>query len=115
LKTPDRGYAFRLSVTTERLRAQVSLLQYVSAELKELNRQRKAHTKGARIALKDCLLLTADELRKTAQELQKDEEEKEKLKAAKATKPRKPRKRKAKEMEAPIQQEVNSADNDVES
>jgi len=65
--------------------------------------------------LKDRLLLTAEELRETARQMQKDEEEKERLKAEKAAKSRKSRKRKAQQMEAPMEGEVNSANNDIES
>jgi hypothetical protein len=115
LKSPECDYAFQFSVTAERLRAQVSLLQHENTELKELNAQRREHKKGARIALKDRLLLTADELRETARQLQEEENEKQKQKAAKAAKPRKPHKRKAQEMEAPTEEEVNSSDNDIES
>jgi len=111
LKTPERGYAFRLSVTTEKLRAQVSLLQHENTELKRLNAQRKEQTKGTRVALKDRLLLTAEELRETVHAMKQEEEEKEKRKAAK---PRKPRKRKAHEMEDPTEDQVDSANNDIQ-
>ena len=96
---------------TEKLRAQVSLLQHENTELKQLNAQRKEQTKGTRVALKDRLLLTAEELRETAHAMKQEEEEKEKQKAAK---PRKPRKRKAHEMEDPTEDQVNSANNDIQ-
>jgi hypothetical protein len=111
LKTPDRGYAFRLSVTSEKLLAQVSLLHHENAELKRLNAQRKEYTKGNRVALKDRLLLTAEELRETAREMQKMEEEREQLKA---TKPKRGRKRKAKEMETPDIDQVDEANSEIE-
>jgi DDE superfamily endonuclease/Tc5 transposase DNA-binding domain len=111
LKTPERGYAFRLSFTAEKLQAQVSILQHENTELKQLNAQRKEQTKGIRVALKDRLLLTAEELRETVRAMQQEEEEKQKKKAEK---PRKSRKRKAQEMEAPAEEEVNRANNDIQ-
>jgi hypothetical protein len=41
LKNPERGYAFRLTVTAEKLNAQVSLLEHENKELNKLNAQRK--------------------------------------------------------------------------
>jgi hypothetical protein len=111
LKTPERGYAFRLTVTAEKLQAQISLLQHENTELKQLNAQRREQTKGHRVALKDRLLLTAEELRETARAMQEDEEEKA---MKKADKPRKPRKRKAQEMEAPAENEVDSINSKTE-
>src|SRR5579859_2932468 len=108
LKTPERSYAFRLTIMAEKLSAQVSLLEHENTELKRLNAQRKEQTRGTRVALKDRLLLTAEELRETARALQEMEEEKQRQRAAK---PRKTRKRKAQEMEAPAEEEVDGSNN----
>ena len=111
LKTPERSYAFRLSVTAEKLTAQVSLLEHENTELKKLNAQRKEQIRGTRVTLKDRLLLTAEELRETARVLQETEAEKQRQKAAK---PRKTCKRKAQEMEAPAEEEVDGPNNNMQ-
>lgn len=64
------------------------------------------------MALKDRLLLTAEELRETAREMQKMEEEREKIKAAK---PKRGCKRKAKEMETPDVGQVDEANSEIEA
>ena len=80
-------------------------------ELKRLNAQRKEQTRGTRVALKDRLLFTAEELRETAHALQETEEEKQRQKAAK---PQKTCKRKAQEMETPAEEEVNGSNNNIQ-
>lgn len=111
LKTPKRNYAFRLTVTAEKLTAQVSLLEHENTKLKKLNAQRKQQIRGTQVALKDRLLLTVEELRETARVLQETGEEKQRQKVAK---PRKTCKRKAQEMEASAEKEVNGPDNNMQ-
>jgi len=87
LLSPERNFICRLSRTTERLRAENSILQQENLELKRLNALRQECGKGVRVALKDRLLLTADDLRDTLYEMRREEEEKQKNKP-----PRKKRK-----------------------
>lgn len=51
-------------------------LQHGNLELKRLNALRRERGKGVRVALKDRLLLTADDLQDTVYEMRKAEEEK---------------------------------------
>jgi uncharacterized small protein (DUF1192 family) len=80
-------------------------------ELKKLNAQYKEQTRGTRVTLKDHLLLTVEELRETACVLQETEAEKQRQKAAKLWKTHK---RKAQEMEAPAEEEVDGPNNKMQ-
>ena len=87
LLTPERNFLCHLSRTTERLRAENSILQQENFELKRLNALRQERGRGVRVALKDRLLLTADDLQDTVYEMRRAEGEKRKSKP-----PRKKRK-----------------------
>jgi predicted nucleic acid-binding Zn-ribbon protein len=58
LTTPARKYVARLSETTERLRAQVSILQHEKEDLKQVVKARRDTKKGKRIALKGQILVS---------------------------------------------------------
>src|SRR5436190_23332740 len=62
LKTPERNYIARLTKTTERFRAQVSILETENKELKGVVKVRRGATRGIQLVLKDQLVLTRPEL-----------------------------------------------------
>lgn len=64
MKTPQLKYIGRLGKTTERLLAQKAILLRENKELKAVISARRERQKGKRIALKDQLLLTTDEILK---------------------------------------------------
>lgn len=80
LETPQRKYICQLTKTSERLRAENSILQHEVQELKKSNSARNERTKGKRIALKDQLLLTTEELKNAVVAIEKEEENKKKRK-----------------------------------
>src|SRR5436305_14466124 len=62
LKTPERNYIARLTNTTERFRAQVSILETENKELKGVVKVRREATRRRQLVLKDQLVLTRPEL-----------------------------------------------------
>lgn len=80
LTTPARKYVARLSETTERLRAQVSILQREKEDLKQVVKARRDTKKGKRIALKGQILVSTRELHRAVVAAEKATCEKSKKK-----------------------------------
>ena len=78
--TPARKYVHRLASKSKQLRAENSILKTRLQAAIDLLSARQNHTKGKRIALKDQLLLTTEEIHKTVEEIEKAEEERAKKK-----------------------------------
>ena len=86
LATPVRHFIPRLTDTTERLHAENSILKTRLKAATDVLAARKQRNRGKRIALKDQLLLTMDEIYKAVEAL--DEEAKKRRKKQGKRKPR---------------------------
>ena len=80
IHTPQRNYIRRLTKTSERLRAENSILTRRNKDMEAVLSARKEREKGKRIALKDQLLLTTEELHAAVVAIEKEGEDKNKKK-----------------------------------
>ena len=109
LATPVRQLIPRLTITTERLHAENSILRTRLKAATDVLSARKEHKKGMRVSLKDQLLLTTDEAFATAQEVAT-----QKKSAKKPTKGgKRGRKRKAQEIESDLDDNSSHLDSDL--